>query len=130
MGEQTGASAKPEEMILRPQSWGDPGVPVPKGTEPCWRSWDQPASPAGPRLMLFCALSGYNPGVMLDGAQSAESGAMMRWPCWCCLCACMRALEEGVLSGCRRSLWGRRTDGCLGPPPRAGQGLLNRSGQG
>lgn len=32
--EQTGPSAKPEEMILRPRSRGDLGVPVLKGTNP------------------------------------------------------------------------------------------------
>lgn len=80
-GEQTGASAKPEEMILRPQSRGDLGVPIHKGTKPFWRSWDQPASPAGRRLILFCALSGYNQGVMLDLAQRTESGVMMQQPC-------------------------------------------------
>lgn len=32
--ERTGPSAKPEEMILRPQSRGDLGVPVHKGTTP------------------------------------------------------------------------------------------------
>lgn len=69
------------EMILRPQSRGDPGVPVHKGTEPSWRSRDQPASPAGRRLILFCALSGYNQGVMLNSAQSTESGAVMQQLC-------------------------------------------------
>lgn len=68
-------------MILRLQSRGDLSVPVHKGTEPSWRLWDQPMSPVGRRLILFCALSGYNQGVMLDSAQSTGSGAMMQQLC-------------------------------------------------
>lgn len=59
--EQTGPSAKPEEMILRPQSWGDLGVPVHKGTKPAGAV----AAPAGRRFTLSCALRGCNQGVML-----------------------------------------------------------------
>jgi len=85
-GEQTRASAKPEEMILRPQSRGDPAVPVRKGTKPSWRSRTRR------RSVLLCALRGYNQGVMLDSAPSTESGAATQAAALTLpLCVCVRA---------------------------------------
>lgn len=62
-------------MILRPQSRGDLRVPVHKGTEPSWRSWDQPMSPGRAAFNTVLCLK------RLQSRSDARLGAKHRVGC-------------------------------------------------
>lgn len=107
-GEQTQASAKPEGMILTPQSWGDPGVPVHKGTKPSL----EVAGPAGVSSRaafntVLClkrlqsrsdARLGTKHGVGLNDAAAVLTLPLCVCVCVCvCTCVCVNLGRRGLL---------------------------------